>query len=163
MTTPPLPGVVDRIVLRGKTYTILKPSDLTLKMLLQLEIETEQFGKRMTLADFERLDAEWAAHRASTAGASIHPAAVWLVAVTVWASKRLAGEEVTFEDAIDFSFDEIKAVPTPQDRKPPAGRKAAPRKARPSKAASGRAGARQAANLTEPPTKSEPESSSESS
>lgn len=54
-----------------------------------------------------------------------HPDAIWAMAVTVWASRRLAGEDVTVAQAADFRWPadfEALDEPTPTKARPKAGR-----------------------------------------
>jgi len=150
--TAPLPADVTptRFILRGKTYSTIGVGDMTVKMLLELEQETADFGRRITLAEFERMNAEYGEHLKLGGSAVVHPAYFWLMGIAVWAARKMAGEDVTFSEAIDFAPDEIKEIPAPRDHQPKTARKAAaksaPRKARSAKkAASGRADARPAA------------------
>lgn len=163
MTTkaPTPPAAATRFTLHGKTYSAVGPADMTVKMHLELEQETADFGRRITLAEFERMSAEYNEHLKLDGAPMLHPSYLWLMGIAVWAAKKMAGEDVTFADAIDFSPTDLKAIPEPQDHKAKSA-KSAPRKARPAKkAASGRAGARRAAAADSPsqaPPNSEPES-----
>lgn len=158
MTTtkaPAQPEVTARFILRGKTYSTIGPADMTVKMLLELEQETADFGRRITLAEFERMSADYNEHLKLGGSALTHPAYLWLMGIAVWGAKKMAGEDVTFAEAIDFAPQEMKEIPAPRDHQAKSTRKAAaksaPRKARPAKkAASGRAGARPAVAAGQP-------------
>lgn len=53
---------------------------------------------------------------------------VLLLAVTVWASRRIAGDQVSFAEAINFPMTDYDMLPDPQDRKAPGNPQKPPRK-----------------------------------
>lgn len=116
-----------------KIYDGAAVDDLSLKMLLKLEKETTEFGHPLTHVDIARIAAELQELKTAKEQAN-HPDALWLTAVGVWAARNLAGEEVSFDQAVDFPMSALTFLPDPQDRKKPAN----PQKARPG---SGRAAA----------------------
>ena len=67
-----------------------------------------------------------------------HPGVMWVMALMIWASRRLAGEVLSFEQAISFPMRDLEWLtdPEPQNR---AERRADPTKARPQPKGSGRA------------------------
>jgi len=92
--------------------------DLTLKMVLQLEKETREMGRSVTLGDVQVMAEQLDALKTDRER-SMHEATPWVLAVTIWASRRLAGEVLTFEQAIDFPMGDLTFLKEPQDHRPP--------------------------------------------
>lgn len=114
-----------KIKIGDQIYDAAALDELSLKTLLQLQRETADFGHPLNAADIQRISVELAALPDDQARAQ-HPDALWLTAVTIWAARKLAGEQVTFEDAIDFPLSSLTYLPDPQDRVGP--QKPRPRK-----------------------------------
>ncbi len=126
--------------LGSKVYDAASIEDLSLKFILMLERETADLGRPMRWADITAMvDSLGAIEDHEERGR--HPDAPWVLAVTIWAARRNAGEDLTFGEAIDFPLSGLTFLHDPQDRKEP---KSDPRKARPGKG-SGRAAAARAA------------------
>jgi hypothetical protein len=115
-----------RFAIDGTVYEAASLELISLHDILLLESETAAFGRPITWGQVQ----DWAAEMGDLTDAERgkHPAALWLLGVTVWAAKRLARESVTFAQAIDFPMAKLTYLPDPQDHKKPAG-KAKPRKA----------------------------------
>lgn len=64
-----------------------------------------------------------------------HEGTLMVMALTIWAARKLAGDGLSFSDAIDFPMRDLRWLPSPEDRKVAAN----PTKARKSTKASGRA------------------------
>jgi hypothetical protein len=120
---------------------------LSLKDILLLENATEALGRPLKWHEIqqwtEELDrlAMAAAHGINKAARDAameernrHPGNIWVMALVIWASRRLAGESISFEDAIDFPMADLEFLPDPKDE-----RAANPTKARPTPKGSGRA------------------------
>jgi hypothetical protein len=99
--------------------------DLSLSLLLRLENETKEFGRPLRMADIQRMTTEIAALK-TDAERGQHPDAPWVTAVAIWAARRLAGQDVTFEQAVDFPMSQLTILADPQDRVGP--QKPRPRK-----------------------------------
>lgn len=72
-------------------------------------------------ADFRWADLEQAALELdglSEREAERHPRKLLVIAVTIWAARRIAGEAISFEQAIDFPANQLQMLPEPGDRKP---------------------------------------------
>lgn len=124
-------------------YDMAAIEDLSLKMLLQLEAETARFGRKLTMADLRRMSIEVDAMPDNAARAE-HPEAPWLTAASIWAARRLAGEGLDFESAIDFPLSQLVFLPGPEDGEPaPKARTRKPAAAS-GRAAAGRTRARKA-------------------
>ena len=123
-----------RFKLQGRTYTATAVFDrVPLIDLLTLEVELETLGRPMTWAEVR----EMVQRISHLDDPESDPQYMWFLGLLVWGTRRLAGESVTFAEAVDFGLGELEMLPEPQDRKKAA--KADPRKARPG---SGRAGAK---------------------
>jgi len=122
-----------RFQIGERRYEVNAIEDLSLKMILELEAESRDFGRQLKFADIsvwaDELNALSEDERVQ------HPESMWLLAVTIWASRKLAGEPVTFAEAVDFPMSQLVFLPEPQDHKKPAN----PQKARPTPRGSGRA------------------------
>lgn len=113
--------------LKDTIYDASAIDKLTLKMGLQLQEESAAMGRRITLGELE--DMSKALEAAPAAEQKNHPNAMWLTAISVWAARKLAGESVTFAEAVDFPLSDLTVLPDPKDHLPPKPRKSAPRKA----------------------------------
>lgn len=98
-------------------YSVALLDDLSLKMLLQLEQQTADFGHPVTANDV-RVMSDRMQKLESDEERAADPDILWLTAVTIWASKKLAGEDVTFDQAVDFPMTDLSYIAEPQDRLP---------------------------------------------
>lgn len=139
-----------KIKIADRIYPVAVLDDLTLKMLLQLEQETAEFGHPMRANDI-RLISDRMRKLDNDEERAADPDVLWLTATVIWSARKLAGEDVTFDQAVDFPMSDLSYIAEPQDRlpdptKPRNSRKSSgaagkrPAKARPSKT-SGRASA----------------------
>ena len=110
--------------------------DPTLKDILLLEKECADMGRPVKWGQFQGWQDELRALAAKGDEDAVqnHPEILWLMALTIWASRKAAGESVTFGEAIDFRMDDFDWLPEPEDHKKPN-----PTKARPARKGSGRA------------------------
>lgn len=115
-----------RFKLYDRVYTTAALDELTLKDLVLFNSQAEEIGMARKWSDVERISAELS--ELSTEEADQHPERLLIIAVTVWATRRTAGDQVTFGEAIDFPLSAIEFLPEPQDRKP-GKRKGAAKKA----------------------------------
>jgi hypothetical protein len=119
--------------INGKVYDATDLESVKLRDILVFEQQTKDMGRAVTWGEVNQWADELDALGSDDERAN-HPGAPWLTAVTVWASRRIAGEDLTFGDAVDFPMSALRFIPDPEDHKP----KANPTKARPT--GSGRAG-----------------------
>ncbi|MGX7679074.1 hypothetical protein ACSMXN_09250 [Jatrophihabitans sp. DSM 45814] len=140
-----------KFMIGDRLYNDAALDQLSLKDILILEMETEKLGRPLKFAqvqgwaeEFNRLADRMADKRATAAvraeaekSLTEHEGALWVTAITIWASRKIAGEEITFGAAIDFPMGSLRILPEPEDRKAPAD----PTRARPG---SGRAAKRPA-------------------
>lgn len=125
-------------VLNGKRYDLASIDRLTLRDALRFDREAEREDYGITWSGLLAL-AEQAASLPPEQ-AMTHGGTWLLLGATVWATRREAGEDLTFGEAIGFRFGEVQWIRQPEDRKPD------PHKARPNpRKGSGRAVARGAA------------------
>lgn len=128
----------------GETlYSVTAIDDLHLKTLLQLEQQTADFGHPMNANDI-RIMSDRMRTLTTDEERAADPDVLWLTAVVIWASRKIAGDDVTFDEAVDFPISDLSYIAEPRDhkpdptkpRKPPKGSGGAgkrPARARPSK------------------------------
>ena len=120
-----------RFRLHGKLYSTAALDEISLKDLVLFNSQAEEIGMARKWSDVERAAFEVASM--TPAEADLHPDKLLVIAVTIWASRRMAGDLVTFGEAIDFPVKDIEFLPATEDRKP--GKRNGARKA-PAKKAS---------------------------
>lgn len=126
-----------RFRLGGKVYTTADLDEVTLKHIVLLERQAADLGVPVRWGQIEQAQAEMSQLDGSR---DSHPDAALLFAITIWASRVLAGETITFEDAIDVPIKAIEFLDSPTEPAP--GAAARPTTARKgTRKASGRAGA----------------------
>jgi hypothetical protein len=107
-----------KFTIEGRVYNAADLDLVSLKDILLLAQQTRDLGRPLTWGELgamsQALDG-----LASDAERERHPDAPWILAVTIWATRRIAGEDLSFGDAIDFPMRELKFLPEPQDRKAP--------------------------------------------
>jgi len=113
--------------IEGKLYDSGSLDDLSLKYLLQLEKETADFGRPLNTGVLQQMSDSINELKTDKERAA-HPDIMWMTAVSIWAARKLAGEQVTFEQAIDFPMSKLVVLPDPQDHKRPNPTKARSRK-----------------------------------
>jgi hypothetical protein len=129
--------------IKDVTYNGAALDQLSLKDILLLEKGTAELGRPLKWGEIEQwtteLDRLVAIQADETRTALVrekaakehqdHPGAMWVMALVIWASRRLAGESISFEEAISFPVRDLQWVAEPANR---ASRRAAnPTKARP--------------------------------
>jgi hypothetical protein len=136
-----------KLKIGDQTYPLKSVDELSLLDLLLLERETRDLGRPLTLSVISDMEKDVGA--ATMGKATVeerrrarqeHPDAPWLLAVSLWASRRAAGDKLTFEEAISFPLSELSFVREPGDPEDTPA-EADPTRARPG---SGRAGKPQA-------------------
>jgi len=126
----------------GPIYSVDAVDKLSLLDTLILQEQSEAMGRRIDAGVIEDLKKQLD-ELPNNRERGRHPASLWMVAVGIFAARRVAGERISFEEAIDFPLADLQWLPDPQDRKP---KKSDPTQGRP---ASGPAGKRRAgANST---------------
>lgn len=118
------------IEVAGKRYPVKGPLDLSLKHIakIQHELRSGEYDGITRLQTLDEIEAMFAAYSfMKKAERHKHPEAVFLTCFTVWASRVVAGEDMTLMDAIDVPMMSIHLIRQPGDRddespkaKPPA-------------------------------------------
>jgi len=119
-----------------KVYSQLSMDEISLKDMLLFNIQVAELGLPYTWADVQRIAKEL--DGLSDAQAGQHPDIMFATAVTIWISRRGAGEDLSFDEAISIPMSAITFVSEPKDHqagKAKGAKTSAPRKA------SGQAGA----------------------
>ena len=106
-----------RIEPGGVIYRIEDVQDVSLKHHLLLERQTEDLlGDPVDMEAMQKIGQEIEA--LPPAERSSHPKFKLYLAVLIWAGRVVAGENITFEQAIDFPVRAFEWVPEPRDRQP---------------------------------------------
>ncbi len=118
-----------RFKINDKIYATSSLDELSLRDVTMFNSQAEDMGLRRKWSDVERVAQELAALPEDEA--EQHPDKYLVLAVTVWATRRTAGEKVSFEEAIDVPMLNITLLPDPEDKKPgkPKARKGTAKKA----------------------------------
>lgn len=101
-----------RFSIKGKVYDAATLDDVTLRDTLVFESQMAELGRPMSWGDLLDLVAHLATIDDPTKRGK-HPDATWSLAVTVWASRRMAGENVTISEAADFRLTDLEWVTEP--------------------------------------------------
>ena len=116
------------IVINGKHYPAVHIEELSLRhtLVLQRELVLTNISSARSWPEVKDLVHEFSA--LPHADREVHPEALFLTALTIWAARVTAGEDITLLDAVDVPLSQVKFVAEPTDRKEPEG-KGAPRAA----------------------------------
>jgi len=110
-----------RFKIGDKVYDTATVDEISLRDVVSFNSQAAEMGLGVTWADVERIATEAADRKASD---EAHPEALILFAVTVWAARRIAGEDVTLDEALDVPLKDIEIVEAPKapkDHKPKKG------------------------------------------
>lgn len=122
-----------RFKIGDKVYSTAMLDEVTLKDIIRFNTQAEDLGIAEKWHDVEVAAAQMASAKAAEAMA--HPMRNVVIGVTIWASRLIAGEEITFEQAVDFPIKDLTLLPDPADRKKSAGKAKGAKKAPAKKAA----------------------------
>lgn len=128
-----------RFKIGDRIYSTAALDEISLRDLVVFNTEVAELGLPYTWADVERIGNEMA--DLEEEAAKQHPDAMFITGVTIWASRRAAGDQVSFLEAIDVKLKDLQFVP-PKEEAPRTG----PTKTR--KAKSGRKGSSRVAPAT---------------
>jgi hypothetical protein len=103
---------------------------LSLIDILMLEKETRELGNPLRWSQVMQMSADLEALKTKEEKEA-YPDILWMSAITIWSSRRIAGDKVSFVEAIDFPMGDMIWLPDPEDHKEPE---------RPTKPARARAG-----------------------
>lgn len=102
----------------GRIYDLASlEDDLSLRDVLVIETETAALGRRWSIP--EVVAAARRINDLPTAERDTDPDAMWVFALAVWASRRNAGEDVTFGQVVDTRMRDIEWIRDPEDHKKP--------------------------------------------
>ena len=115
------------LIIGDKKYPGVAVSELSIRhsLALQRELAVTNISGAKTWADVRALLAEFTT--LSKAERENHPEALFLTAVTIWAARVTAGEEMGLLDAVDIPAASVRWVAEPSDKAAPVG-KARPRR-----------------------------------
>lgn len=148
-----------RFRLDGKVYSVGALEDVSLRDVMLFNTQAADMGLTATWADVERVAEEMS--EADKDAAEKHPDALLMLGVTIWATRRIAGDEVTFGDAVDFPLSALVWLPDTEDRKPGKGKARKGGKSKPKQKASGAADVPPEPSASTTPPTSEQQSSNE--
>jgi hypothetical protein len=103
-----------RIKVAGKVYTPIARDEVSLRDLMLFNHQARDFG--ITWAEVTEMMEEW--DDLSEEEAASHPNLYMVIGVTIWMSRRAAGEDLTFSEAVDVNLGDVDFIPDPEDRKP---------------------------------------------
>lgn len=107
------PAHVARFQIDGKTYTTASLDEITLKDLLVFEVQVRELGLDVTWSDLQEKAAALA--ESDPDDPTTDRDGLLMMAATIWASRRMAGEDVTFAQAIDVPITKITFLPPTKD------------------------------------------------
>lgn len=119
------------LVIGDKHYPGVAVDELSLRhtLALQRELAVTNISSAKTWADVRALLAEFQA--LDKAARENHPEALFLTALTIWAARVTAGEEMGLLDAVDVPAASVRWIAEPSDKKAAAAGKAQPRSGAP--------------------------------
>jgi hypothetical protein len=106
----------ERFKIGTKVYETDVLDDISLRDLMVFNRQVADMGLSITWADIERISVEMS--ELDEKDAARHPEAMLMTGVVIWASRRSAGDDVTFEQAVDIPMSQIVWLETPKDHKP---------------------------------------------
>lgn len=109
----------DRFKIGERVYETDALDEISLRDLMLFNSQAAAFG--VTWSDVERIVTEMS--ELGEEGQS-HPDVMLMVGVTIWAARRAAGEDVTFDQAVDVPMSRIVWLESPKDHKPKAVKRA---------------------------------------
>lgn len=117
------------LIIGDKHYPSVSIDQLSLAhvLTLQRELVITNVSSAKTFADVQGLIHEFSALPA--AERANHPEAIFLAAVTIWATRVSAGESLTLLEAVDIPASSVRWIAEPHDREPGVAGKASPRAA----------------------------------
>lgn len=107
-----------RFKIGTKIYTSAALDEISLRDLMLFNTQAAEMGLAERWDDVERIADELDA--LSIEEAEHHPGKMVMIGVTVWASRRCAGEDVSLDEAVDIPLRSIVFLPDTEDKKPPA-------------------------------------------
>lgn len=116
-----------RFRFRGKTYTVPSFDEVNIKDIIQFDQQAAAMGISARWKDIVELSKK--SDKMSKDEAAGDPLSYVMFVVTVWTSRRAAGETCSFDEASEMTLSEVEWIVAPKDRQPKkAAKKTAPRK-----------------------------------
>lgn len=103
-----------KLSIDGVLYDPASLDRLTLREIMALEKATEDLGRPLKWSAIRAM-----AEAAAGAGLAESDDALWVIGLTIYASKLRAGEQVTFADALDVELGAIDWILEPGDEPDP--------------------------------------------
>lgn len=107
-----------KIEIDGKVYSTATLDEISLRDVVLFNSQAKDIGLDVSFADVEQISNEMAELGDTDV---THPDAMIMFAVTIWAARRIAGDDVTLGEAIDVPMKSIKVIEArkaPKDHKP---------------------------------------------
>jgi hypothetical protein len=110
-----------RVSKDGPEYELRGVQDVSLLDLIRLQSESAALGKSLTVGTLNQMRIERRKDCTDKDGKvdvdalDAHPHSMWLMGTNLWASRRLAGEDVSFADALGVSYDDLTFIPDEDD------------------------------------------------
>lgn len=101
-----------------RIYSLAAVNEPSLRDLLSLKAELVELGITETWQDITAATEEMQSMGDNSDG---HPLSLLVFAISIWAARRNAGDDVRFADAVDIKMSSIKWLTPPADRKAAAG------------------------------------------
>ena len=116
------------LVIGDKHYPRVAVDELSIRhtLALQRELAITNISSAKTWADVRKLLADFA--EMEPAERENHPEVLFLTALTIWAARVAAGEDLGLLEAVDIPATSVRWVAEPSDKAAPTG-KARPRRA----------------------------------
>lgn len=108
--------MAQRFKIGSRVYTSSALDQVTLRDLTLFDDQARDMGWSKKWSDVERIATE--IDEMSEDEAEKHPDRFVMIAVTIWVSRRVAGEQVTLDQALDFPLSKLDFLPDSEDRKP---------------------------------------------
>lgn len=105
-----------RFRLRGKTYTVPGFDEVNIKDIIQFDQQAASMGLTARWKDIVELSQK--SEGMTEVEAAGDPLSYVMLVVTIWTSRRSAGETCTFEEASEMTLSEVEWIPAPKDRQP---------------------------------------------
>lgn len=113
-----------RFRIHGTTYDTATVDQISLRDVVTFNAQAAEIGLGVTWNDVERISSEMAGMKKSD---DPHPEALVMFAVTVWAARRIAGEDISLGEALDVPMVDIEVIEAPKgpkDHQPKKAKKA---------------------------------------
>ena len=116
------------LIIGDKHYPRVAVDELSIRhtLALQRELAITNISSAKTWADVRKLLADFA--ELEPAERENHPEVLFLTALTIWATRVTAGEDLGLLEAVDIPATSVRWVAEPSDKAEPTG-KARPRRA----------------------------------